>query len=228
MNTRKICVSLGEKNSEELYSSLEKIEGADCIEVRLDYSGQLDIKTCFTKTDIDLLFTCRASWEGGFYEGDEEDRIQLFKECLDLGASFVDLELASPKTSINDLLEHRKIIDSQTQLILSHHDFSATQGLEALKSIVDEMKDAGADIGKLITTASNSSDMLIIFTILEYAKMLKFPLIAFCMGAEGVMSRVACCDFGSYMTYCAVDGKPVTASGQLKVSGMIDVFGNLS
>lgn len=227
MISRKICVSIGEKDEQEFYSTLESVIGVDCVEIRLDYLPALQVANCFTKTDIDLLFTCRASWEGGLYNGSEEDRVQLFTDCIDSGASFIDLELASPVSSIETVINHRIKTNATTKLILSHHDFLKTPVLEDLTDIIIAMKSAGADIGKLITTAQDSTDMLRIIVALEYARSIDFPLIAFCMGDAGVMSRVACCDFGSYMTYCAADGKAVTASSQLKLSTMNDIFAKL-
>ena len=47
-----------------------------------------------------------------------------------------------------------------------------------------------------------------------------FPLIAFCMGTIGRISRLATTKLGGYMTYAAPDGGDETAPGQIKVSVM--------
>jgi 3-dehydroquinate dehydratase-1/3-dehydroquinate dehydratase/shikimate dehydrogenase len=57
-----------------------------------------------------------------------------------------------------------------------------------------------------------------VLALLELAEQRGFPLIAFCMGAAGRVSRVATLALGGFMTYAAADGAAGTAPGQLSVS----------
>jgi 3-dehydroquinate dehydratase-1/3-dehydroquinate dehydratase/shikimate dehydrogenase len=75
-------------------------------------------------------------------------------------------------------------------------------------------------VGKIVTMAKTSADVLRVLSLLLLAAEKGFPLIAFCMGKVGMISRLATVQLGGYMTYAAPDSGQVTASGQLKVSAL--------
>lgn len=223
-NKRKICVCVGELNIEKTMSVAGAVTGADVIEIRLDYMKGVDATPFCEKLSADLLFTCRPEWEGGFFVGDEEKRLEILHSAVLHGASYIDVELEAPATSHQYLIDSIKAHGSATQLILSNHDFNSTSSYDDLVEKIDSMRARGADIGKLITTAQSNKDVVRIFQILSYAQELDFPLIAFCMGEIGAVSRVASCDLGGYMTYCSGDGQAATAPGQISVSKMREIF----
>ena len=113
--------------------------------------------------------------------------------------------------------------DSTTKLIVSWHNFKDTPMREELLGRMALMQDMGADIGKIITTAHSHRDVLRVLQLQEVAEQLDFPLITFCMGRPGVVSRVATCELGGYMTYCAVSGEEATAPGQLSVGALREI-----
>lgn len=223
MNTRRICVSIGEKEVEQARIALAAVEGADVAEIRLDYLDSPEPSQFEKPEGVELLFTCRAKWEGGFYDGLEKNRLVLFKKVIDSQAEFLDIEVASEDETKAEIIKYRNTQKSRTKLIFSHHNFTETPALEDLAAIIDVMQDQGADMGKLITTAQDSRDVLRIFTAIEYARSIDFPLIAFGMGEKGAVSRVATCDMGGYMTYCSADGLKATARGQIAVSTMQNI-----
>lgn len=47
-----------------------------------------------------------------------------------------------------------------TNVILSHHDYDSTPDDEALDALVAKMVEAGADVAKIATTATDVSDSL--------------------------------------------------------------------
>lgn len=221
---RKICVSVGEQDIDDAIAVALSAVGADVIEIRLDYLTVADATPFCENISAKLLFTCRPDWEGGLFCGDEESRLTILQSAVQHGASFIDIELDAPVSSHQYLIDSIKTQNAATQLILSNHDFVGTPNYTALVDKVDAMRDQGADIGKLITTAQSQKDVLRIFQILSYAQEINFSLIAFCMGEIGAVSRVASCDLGGYMTYCSCDGKVVTAPGQISVSRMREIF----
>ncbi|CAG37742.1 type I 3-dehydroquinate dehydratase [Desulfotalea psychrophila] len=222
MHSRKICVSLGQPTMPQALEASLRIFGADVIEVRLDYIDVPEIDPFVESLATDLLFTCRPTWEGGLFAGTEEDRLALLAEAVRAGAAYIDLELRSAEESHQYLRTY--LAERETELILSYHDFESTATLAKLTGIIDQMQDAGADIGKLITTANSAADVVRVFQVLEYAAKKGLPLIAFCMGEAGAVSRVASCDLGGYMTYCCADGAEVTAAGQITISEMRGIF----
>ncbi len=221
---RKICVAVGESTFEAALNVASKVERADVIEIRLDYMKKVEIEPFISELSPKLLFTCRPSWEGGLFEGNEEERLTILKQAVQMGADYVDIELEASAESHQQIDEKIEQCDSKTIKIVSNHDFKQTRKLDELVEIVEKMIEAKADIGKVITTAESSVDVLRVFNLIEYAKSRNFPLISFCMGMAGAVSRVASCDMGGYMTYCSADDQQGTAPGQISVSDMQTIF----
>jgi len=143
-------------------------------------------------------------------------------EAVAENSGYVDLELLAPDDSHQRM--RMALQESSTKLILSWHNFKNTPSREELVGRMALMQDMGADIGKIITTAQSHQDVLRVLQLQEVAEQLGFPLIAFCMGRLGVISRVATCDLGGYMTYCAVSDEEATAPGQLSVTVLREIY----
>ncbi|ADH84727.1 type I 3-dehydroquinate dehydratase [Desulfurivibrio alkaliphilus] len=109
-------------------------------------------------------------------------------------------------------------IFSTSRVIVSWHDFTGTPDAAALRAILREQYESGADMGKMVTMAHSPLDVLRALALLEQAAELNFPLIVFCMGDRGKISRLATCLLGGFMTYAAEDGGSATAPGQLPAS----------
>jgi len=198
---------------------------ADVIEIRLDYLKEIDVAPFSVSVHKPLLFTNRPAWEGGRYTGNEEVRIVSLAEAVEQQAAYVDLEVLAPNSShdrLRDKLDH-----STTRLILSWHNFKETPNYIKLIDIFTLMQDKGADIAKIVTMAHDYLDVLRVLRLQEEAARLEFPLIAFCMGAPGVISRIATLELGGYMTYCSADGDQGTAPGQVSVGALRDIISRL-
>jgi 3-dehydroquinate dehydratase-1 len=139
----------------------------------------------------------------------------------------VDLELkTAPELRaelLDVLLQH-----SQTALIVSWHDFSGTPSSGELEEILQQQIESGAHIGKIVTTANDYKDVLRILNLQAIAAENNFPLIAFCMGPIGKISRLATIKLGGYMTYAAPDGGDETAPGQIPVSVISEMLSRLN
>ena len=222
-----ICVAIGKGSVAEAIDAAEiaSVE-ADVVEIRVDALHDPAIEPFLTRIDRPLLFTCRPDWEGGFFAGPEESRLALLEEAVSRGAAYIDLELKAPQSSFDRLLTGLQ--GSSTKLIVSNHNFESTGSREELLDILTAMKDKGADIGKIITTATNFSDVLRVLQLQEDARKIGLPLIAFCMGRAGVISRLATLELGGFMTYCAPDDGAGTAPGQISVTDMRRALKSLS
>lgn len=217
---QRVCVSIGNTSLDDALAAVDQVATlADVVEIRLDLLSVPAISPFIAAINRPLLFTNRPEWEGGQFAGSEEDRLAPLCEALRQGAHYVDLELLSPSPSKQTLL--REVEESeQGRLILSWHQFQGTPSFPELVGRMALMQDAGADIGKIVTTAHEPADVRSVLRLLEEAAKLEFPLIAFCMGRAGVISRVASVELGGYMTYCAVSEDEVTAPGQLSVAAL--------
>jgi 3-dehydroquinate dehydratase-1/3-dehydroquinate dehydratase/shikimate dehydrogenase len=223
LSSPRICVSIGRKNIVDVVTVAKSVASqADVLEIRLDALENPDVIPFLKKIETPLLFTNRPEWEGGQFTGEEEERLALLLQAVSENAAYVDLELLAPADSQQSI--RSALQNATTKLILSWHNFADTPGREELVGRMAMMQDNGADIGKIITTAHTEEDVLRVLQLQEVAAKLDFPLIAFCMGKAGVVSRVATCGLGGYMTYCAVNEKEATAPGQLSVNALRNIY----
>ncbi|MCF8055484.1 MAG: type I 3-dehydroquinate dehydratase [Desulfocapsa sp.] len=219
----RICVSIGRETIDDALAVADSVASqADVLEIRLDSLVVPAISPFLNAVSRPLLFTNRPQWEGGNFSGSEDARMGALLEAVAENAGYVDLELLAPDESHQKM--RTALQQSRTQLILSRHNFHGTPTREELVGSMALMQDKGADIGKIITTAHSHWDVLRVLQLQEVAQQLDFPLIAFCMGRPGVISRVATCDLGGYMTYCAASANEATAPGQLTVSALREIY----
>ncbi len=222
-----ICVSIGQKTVENALAAAGKVvEVADVIEIRLDTLKKSEVIPFTTALDKPLLFTHRPVWEGGLYAGAEAERIDLLISAIVHGAAFIDLELRAPDESFTRIKD--AIANTTTRLVVSNHNFECTPAREELLSVLHDMKDRGADIGKIVTTAHDYLDVLRVLQLQKDAAEIDLPLIAFCMGRAGVISRLATIELAGFMTYCAPNEQEATAPGQIAVQVMRDMLKSLS
>ncbi len=219
----RICVSIGRETIDDALSIADSVSSqADVLEIRLDYLALPAVSSFVNTLTTPLLFTNRPVWEGGEFSRDEEERLGPLLEAVAQNSGYVDLELLAPDDSHQKM--RTALQESSTKLILSWHNFQDTPTREELVGRMALMQDKGADIGKIITTAHSHQDVLRVLQLQEVAEQLGFPLITFCMGRLGVVSRVATCNLGGYMTYCAVSSRDATAPGQLSVMTLREIF----
>lgn len=218
-NPCKICVSLSGASSEEILTQARAAaEQADLLEIRLDSMAIPAIAPFAGAVATPLLFTNRASWEGGGFSGSEEERVSLLRQTVLAGAAFVDIELKTEAVLRDALIREAKERGSRS--IVSWHSFASTPSSQALRTILQEQYRSGAEIGKIVTMAHTYHDVLRVLDLQNEAAEIGLPLIAFCMGTVGVISRVATLGLGGFMTYAAADGSQGTAPGQLTVTAL--------
>ena len=215
--TGKICVAVSAVDAAGVAEAVGPVLSfVDVVEVRLDGMIKPEVEKCCSLLRQPLLFTNRASWEGGHFSGTEQERLEPLLTAVRMQAAYVDLEVRTEQSFREQLLSELR--ESSTMLILSWHDFEGTPKQDELVDILGRLREGGADIGKIITTAHDRSDVLRIFVLLQRAKELQFPLTAFCMGEIGRISRFAALYLGSSMTYVAVDEDQATAPGQFSAA----------
>ena len=223
-----ICVSVACEHMGQAITVARQAENlADVIEIRLDSLSQPEIEPFVTGLTKPLLFTNRPEWEGGSCKGAEAARIALLLQAVKHGCSLVDLELKTAPELRAEILD-ALMQQPQTGLIISWHDFSGTPTTDELGEILQQQMESGAHIGKIVTAAKEYKDVLRILNLQLMAAENNFPLIAFCMGTVGRISRLATIMLGGYMTYAAPDEGNETAPGQIRVSRLREILADLS
>jgi 3-dehydroquinate dehydratase-1 len=183
-------------------------------ELRLDYLETPDLGRLFRTHAGPVIATNRLPAEGGSFQGTEAERHRLLSEALDLGADFVDVELAADPSFRRDLWERR----GSAKIILSWHDFAGTPEPERLEALLEEMLAADADLLKIVTLAQQPADCLRVLALIPRARDRGREIIAFGMGRAGQWSRVVAPLLGSYLTFAPFSKKGASAPGQLTVN----------
>ncbi len=218
----KICVSVAGQNTQTVLASARQAETfADVLEIRLDGIANPEIKLFLQGLNKPVLFTNRAEWEGGNFNGDEVDRLQPLYEAVECEASYIDIELKTADDLRQDIIKAAK---GKCKSIVSWHNFTVTPSKQALESILMAQYRSTADIGKIVTMATCFDDVLRVLNLQRQAAEMGFPLIAFCMGRAGAISRVATAELGGFMTYTSLNKDQSTAPGQLSAQSMLDIL----
>jgi len=181
--------------------------GADLVEVRLDLlpSDPLRaIREVREATALPIIATNRMIQEGGEFRGGEEERIEILAEAS-AWADLVDVELLARRR--DRLLE---MVD--VPAIISYHNFERAPPIEASRSLLEEIFEAGADIAKLALTPASLKDCLDLLVLLSERRG---PTSLMGMGDVGRHLRVVAPIYGSVLTYGYI-GR-ATAPGQIPV-----------
>jgi 3-dehydroquinate dehydratase-1 len=213
-----VCVSVACETTAQAVAAARQAENlADVVEIRLDSLARPEIEPFVKSLAKPLLFTNRPEWEGGAFRGAESARIGLLLQAVQQNCGLVDLELKTSPELRGEVLD-ALMQKNETGLIISWHDFNGTPADEELGEIMQQQMESGAHIGKIVTTAHDYRDVLRVLNLQVIAARNSFPLIAFCMGKVGRISRLATLKLGGYMTYGAPDEGEETAPGQIRVS----------
>lgn len=191
-----LCRSIAERNAK---CARGLITEAPMVELRADLMA-------LTAEDIAILAPLAKRTIVTCHTPDCE---AIYREAIKAGVWAIDIELDTPESFLRSLIEaaHR----NDTKVILSHH-FTFTPTTKELIQRGERAVALGADIIKLITTASSTAEAL---TPLGLYKI--FPperLIAFAMGQMGAFTRRLSLLLGAPYTYVATSKDSSTAEGQ--------------
>jgi len=213
-----ICIPVVAQDNEEALKQMERaFRLADIVELRTDSIKQVNLKQLLSVSRGKVLVTNRKQDEGGYFTGEENERVDLLREAVILGADFIDMEMSTEKAFLKEIHETIERYNHRTKLIVSHHDFNGTPAYTRLLDIYNECTEKGADIVKVVTFANLMEDNLVILQLVNCVRKLKRDIIAFCMGSKGRVSRVASPLFGSYLSFASLEAGAQSAPGQLTV-----------
>ncbi|MEM3526491.1 MAG: type I 3-dehydroquinate dehydratase, partial [Candidatus Jordarchaeaceae archaeon] len=159
----------------------------------------VDFSDIVSKISTPLILTVRKKDEGGLFKFGEERRVEVLEKCIEAKPRFVDLELTMNDSNLGRLLKLAK--QNSVGVILSFHSFKDTPKREILVQKIHEAVQKGGELVKIVTFARDVTDNLVTLSLPQEARKLGINIISFCMGEKGIISRVLCPFFGSYLTY---------------------------
>jgi 3-dehydroquinate dehydratase type I len=193
---------------------------ADLIELRVDYLRNARLGLLLQNRKKPFIVTHRKKEEGGQYRGDERKRLSVLQDAIDLGADYVDVELATERSLRQDLIRKKR----STRIILSFHDFRKTPPQKELQKLLDRMVDLEPDVVKIVSFARSREDNLNILSLIPFALERKQKIVAFCMGEKGKISRIFSPYFGAAWTYASLNQNRTSAPGQLTAQTLKDIW----
>jgi 3-dehydroquinate dehydratase/shikimate dehydrogenase len=193
----KIVQTVTATNMAELRARRERARGADLVELRLDGVQDLDVRGALAGRAMPVIVTCRAAWEGGRFEGAEDDRLRILSDAAAAGAEYVDVEWKA---------DRRHLDLGRARVVLSHHDFAGVPGdvaarLEAMR------RDAPRAIVKLAAMPASPDDLV---ALADASALIDGDRMVIGMGSVGLVSRTCPWLFHSCWTFAGT-----AAPGQL-------------
>jgi 3-dehydroquinate dehydratase/shikimate dehydrogenase len=205
-----ICVTVTAATMAELCRARNEVSEGDLVELRLDTVSDPDPAAALAGRRRPVVITCRASWEGGHFNGSEEERLALLARAWELGAEYVDVEwLAAGSDAFLRRTGGRRVV-------LSTHDFAGVP--PDLESRFRALAATSAEIVKIAVTAQRLSDTTPLFALSHVADGRSF--VALAMGSPGVPTRVLAARLGSRWSYAGTGWVP----GQVSPKRLVDEF----
>ena len=232
----KVCVPVTAKQKEDIFGQARAAAdaGAQLVEWRADYfeglSSPEQVKIILEGVrdrigQIPLIFTVRTAQEGGMWQGSTEDYVNILQEAAKSPqADLFDVELFRDEAQMQTLIG--QLQKAGKRVIASCHHFEGTPGSDVMKTVLEKMEAAGADIRKLAVMPHTSRDVLRLLAVtLDASEQGEAPLITMSMGALGAVSRVCGQVFGSCVTFGTTGD--ASAPGQLPLDRLAAILKDL-
>jgi len=200
-----LCETVTGATMRELLAARDAATAGGMVELRLDGIRDLDVAAALHGRQMPAVVTCRASWEGGRFDGSEDEQRAILHRALEAGAEFVDVEW---RAGFDDVIAH-----DPSRVVVSFHDFTGTPA--GLDDRVAAMRRTGAGTIKVAYAAHRLCDTLPLRAIGGQGQA-----VVVGMGEPGVPSRLLASRYGSRWTFA---GNAV-APGQMPAARMRDVF----
>lgn len=206
MEPIRICETVTAATMADLCARRDAAGQADLVELRLDGVTDPDIDRALAGRRRPAIVTCRPRWDGGRFDGSEEERLRLLTRAIEAGAEFVDVEAGADW--------QRLPVRPGTGLVLSFHDW---KGVPAdLAERVRTMRQAGPAVVKVAVTATSVTDCV---GLRQVANDPAHSTVVIAMGRRGQLTRVCPWLFGSCWTYA---GR--AAPGQVPTTTLIERY----
>lgn len=206
-----ICVSIGELPFER---AMEIARASEMIEIRQDLAGySISEMVSLVQAAPKAVFTCRPT-----DDGNEEDRLLLYGMAIDAGAAYIDLELEADDFFLGEI--KRILKSTQTNLILSWHNYNETPSAATLTEILENCYSRGAAVAKIASFVNSPGDVNALLSLYNQ----KGRKVVLGMGEGGILTRVAAVPLGAEFTFASPGKENKTAPGQLTEAELREIY----
>jgi len=204
-----ICVSISQR--QQLQGVLDS--GATLLELRLDLIRK-DPESIFSllPDGIETVVTCRPE----IY--DEAERLEMLKTSMDLGATYIDVEIESTEFYLKSLSTHAAL--RGTKLIVSYHNFVKTPKQGELETLLQSCYKRGGDVAKIAVKVSTMEEVNVLLGLYR----IPGKKVILGMGKPGRITRVLAPYLGAEFTFAAPGKGGETAPGQLSYEQLKEMY----
>ena len=208
-----ICVSINQESRRLAMADMLNAArlGADLLEVRLDRFGKApDVGEMIASKPRPILFTCRRPDDGGHWDGSEDERLAILRQCIVSKADYVEIELDAAD-KVRPFPPSQRVI-AYTNLRETPPD---------ILDIYEEARSKRPDIIKLVTLARTPEEAWPLVQILGRSTV---PTVIVGLGKPGVMLTVLGKRLGAPWGYAALERGMEAYPGQPTVSDLDEIY----
>ncbi len=207
-----ICISINQESRRLALADMvnAKLFG-DVLELRLDRFGKSpDIGEIIAARPRPLIMSCKRAEDGGHFDGTEQERLAILRQCIISKADYVEIEL----DAADDIRPF-----PPSKRVISYTNLSETP-IDIL-NIYEEMKEKRADVIKLVTLARTPEEAWPLVQILAKSVV---PTVVVGLGRPGIMLSLLSKKLGAPWVYAALERGMEAYPGQPTVEDLESIY----
>jgi len=144
--------------------------------------------------------------------------MEILNAAIKSGADYIDIELESDAEFRKEIIQSARKYG--VEVIISYHNFKGTPARTELERIVNDCREAGADVVKIACLVNRVEDLQNLFKLYEGDRR----MVIIGMGKQGVISRIAAPMLGAPFTFAAPGTGQETAPGQISKDKLLSII----
>ncbi len=207
-----LCISINQESRRfALADMVNAGRFADLIEVRLDRFGKApDLGELLARKPKPLIMTCRRTDDGGAWDGSEEERLAILRQCVISKADYVELEL----DIADDVRRY-----GPSKRIIAYTNLQETP--EDIIDIYDLARGKNPDVVKLVTLARTPEEAWPLVQILAKATV---PTVIVGLGKANTMLALLGRKIGAPWIYAALERGMEAYPGQPTIDDLNAIY----
>jgi 3-dehydroquinate dehydratase/shikimate dehydrogenase len=207
-----ICISIAQESRRfALADMLNAARQCDLLEVRLDrFDKAPDLGELLAAKPKPVIMSCRRRRDGGEWEGGEDERLALLRQCIISKADYVEIDL--------DVADQVRPFPPAKRVI-SYTNLSETPA--DIADLYDACRTKHPDVIKLMTLARTPEEAWPLVQLLAKSSV---PTVVVGLGKPGVMLAVLGKKIGAPWTYAALERGMEAYPGQPTVHDLETVY----
>jgi 3-dehydroquinate dehydratase/shikimate dehydrogenase len=207
-----ICISINEESRRmALVDMINAASQCDLLEVRLDRFGRApDMGELISHKPKPIIMSCRRPEDGGHWDGTEDERLAILRQCIISKADYVEIEM--------DIADQIRPFPP-AQRVITYTNLHKTPS--DIADIYAEMQKKKPDVIKLTTLARTPEEAWPLVQILAKQAV---PTVVVGLGKPGVMLTVLGKKIGAPWAYAALEKGMEAYEGQPTVSDLHQIY----